>query len=121
MCFHVSDVSILVSHCPDLIDLDLSDCQEITMMGVESIATLRGLQHLSLSRCYGIEPESYAMLANMQSLRFLELFSLFKESSVKNLMAAIPNVEINKMPFSSIARPTVGNLRSSIWGQRVRD
>lgn len=30
-------------------------------------------------------------------------------------------VEINKFKFSSVARPTVGLRRSSIWNMRVRD
>lgn len=30
-------------------------------------------------------------------------------------------VNINKFKFSSVARPTVGARRSSIWGQCVRD
>lgn len=79
------------------------------------------MQHLGLSRCYGIEPPTYTILAGHKSLKYLDLFSLFKESSLRQLSSNLPGIELNKFPFSAIARPTVGNKRSSIWLQRVRD
>ena len=110
-----------MSRCPRLVDLDLSDSQDITMASIESITTLNNLQHLALSRCYAVQPVSYALLAGMRRLQFLEVFSVFKESSLKNLAATIPGVGINKFYFSAVARPTVGDKRSSIWAVRVRD
>ena len=117
----ISDVEVIVSRCPRLIDLDLSDSQDITMASIESITTLNNLQHLALSRCYSVQPLSYALLSGMRCLRYLEVFSVFKESSLKNLAATIPGVEINQFYFSAVARPTVGVRRSSIWTVRVRD
>lgn len=111
----------MCSRCPDLFDLDLSDSQVITMLAVESIASLESLQHLSLSRCYAVEPQAYSILAGMKSLKYLELFSLFKESSVETLKNLLPGVQINQFPFSAVGRPTVGGKRSSIWGKRVRN
>jgi F-box and leucine-rich repeat protein 1 (S-phase kinase-associated protein 2) len=113
-------VEVIVSRCPRLIDLDLSDCQDITM-AIESITTLTNLQHLALSRCYSLEAATYALLGNMRSLRYLEVFSFFKESALKTLKSTLPGVEINQFYFSAVARPTVGIRRSTIWTARVRD
>ncbi|CAG7833265.1 unnamed protein product [Allacma fusca] len=113
-------VEVIVSRCPRLIDLDLSDCQDIVMC-IESITTLTNLQHLALSRCYSLDHLSYATLGNMKSLRYLEVFSFFKETSLKTLKATLPGVEINQFYFSAVARPTVGIRRSTIWNVRVRD
>jgi len=116
-----STASLIPSKTPNLIDLDLSDNQELTIKTVQEITNLKCLQHLSFSRCYSIEPFAYSLLTSLNNLRYLEIFSLFKESSLKNLAVCFGNkVEINQFPFSSIARPTVGRLRSSIWGKRVK-
>lgn len=102
-------------------ELDISDSQEVQAKSLEYIMKLSHLHHLSLSRCYGIEAPSYPILAGHKSLKYLDLFSLFKESAIRHLNTNLPGIEINKYPFSGIARPTVGQKRSSIWLQRVRD
>lgn len=115
------DVELIASRCPKLIELDISDSQEVQEKSIEHFLRLTYLQHLGLSRCYGILPVHYQSLASHKSLKYLDLFSLFKENSLRSLSLNLPGIEINKFPFSAIARPTVGNKRSSIWLQRVRD
>ncbi|XP_008547550.1 S-phase kinase-associated protein 2 isoform X1 [Microplitis demolitor] len=115
------DVKILTDSCPDLVELDLSDCTLLTIISVQSILNLTQLEHLSLSRCYSISPSSYLRLAFMPSLSFLDVFGLMSEPMFKNLQNNGSGTEINKFLYSSIARPTVGVRRTSIWGLRVRD
>ena len=61
------------------------------------------------------------LLGNILTLLALDVFGMLKESALVQLHEALPNIEINKFPFSSIARPTTGVRRTSIWGLRVRD
>jgi F-box and leucine-rich repeat protein 1 (S-phase kinase-associated protein 2) len=46
---------------------------------------------------------------------------MLKENAIQHLCDRLPNIQVNKYPFSSIARPTTGIRRTSIWGLRVRD
>lgn len=52
---------------------------------------------------------------------FLDVFGLMSEDELNDLKNGIPEVAINQFPFSSVARPTVGLRRTSIWGLKVRD
>jgi F-box and leucine-rich repeat protein 1 (S-phase kinase-associated protein 2) len=52
---------------------------------------------------------------------YLDVFNLMSEQSIANLQDNLPEVDVNKFLFSSVARPTVGIRRTSIWGLRVRD
>ena len=88
---------------------------------LESICDgLKSLESLSTSRCYGIPPPTFLILKT-SSVRYLNLFGSLKEAALAELKKFLPNVEINKFLFSSIARPTVGIKRTSIWILRVRD
>ncbi|CAG2065328.1 unnamed protein product [Timema podura] len=115
------DVKELVDGCPDLVELDMSDCISLTAETISQVCQLSKLEHLALSRCYSIPRSAYLELASVSSLQFLDVFSLLAEHSLSGLQRALPEVEINKFLFSSIARPTVGIRRTSIWGLRVRD
>ncbi|ODM94041.1 S-phase kinase-associated protein 2 [Orchesella cincta] len=114
-------VAMIASRCPKLLELDVSDSQEMSGKSIEHILKLKNLQHLGLSRCYGVDPPYYSHLSCCKHLKYLDLFSLFKETSIRQLSSTLPGIEINKYLFSAVARPTVGNKRSSIWLQRVRD
>ena len=57
------DIKCLVTSCPNLAELDLSDCQSLTNTSVEMIANnLKNMRHLAFSRCYSIMPSSYLYL-----------------------------------------------------------
>ncbi|XP_015115202.1 S-phase kinase-associated protein 2 isoform X2 [Diachasma alloeum] len=116
------NVRDLVATCPDLVELDLSDCTLLTIRAINSFLTLHQLEHLSLSRCYGIPlSSSYARLTHMPSLLYLDIFGLMTDAALKSFQANCNSTEINKFLYSSVARPTVGVRRTSIWGLRVRD
>lgn len=117
----ISDVKDLVKSCPDMIELDLSDCTMLTMNTVRSLLDLSKLEHLSLSRCYGIPPSTYVTLAYMPSLLYLDVFGVIPEPVLKTLQVTCGETQLNKYLYSSVARPTVGVRRTSIWGLRVRD
>ena len=54
------DIQNLVTSCPNLIELDLSDAQSITSESVRIIANgLPKIEYLAFSRCYSITPSSY--------------------------------------------------------------
>ncbi|XP_011310534.1 S-phase kinase-associated protein 2 isoform X2 [Fopius arisanus] len=116
------DVKDIVANCPDLVELDLSDCTLLTINAINSFLNLHQLEHLSLSRCYGIPlSSSYAKLTQMASLRYLDIFGLMTDAGLRSFQANCNSTEINKFLFSSVARPTVGVRRTSIWALRVRD
>ncbi|XP_076387670.1 S-phase kinase-associated protein 2 isoform X3 [Megachile rotundata] len=115
------NVKDLVKSCPDMVELDLSDCTMLTMSTVRCILDLSKLEHLSLSRCYGIPPSAYVKLAYMPSLLYLDVFGLIPEPVQKTLQVTCGETQLNKFLYSSVARPTVGVRRTSIWGLRVRD
>ena len=93
----------------------------MTSAALESISSgLQQLDILSTSRCYSITPATYLVL-KYSSVKFLNIFGSLKGSAEKELERYLPKIEINKLLFSSIARPTVGIKRSSIWDIRVRD
>lgn len=111
----------LVLRCTRLVELDLSDCTMLTINTVHSLLTLSELEHLSLSRCYSIPTAMYMRLSLMTRLRFLDVFGVMTEEALKTVQVKCEGVEINKFLYSSVARPTVGVRRTSIWGLRVRD
>ncbi|KAL0130740.1 hypothetical protein PUN28_002395 [Cardiocondyla obscurior] len=116
------NVKDLSKRCPDIIELDLSDCAMLTMNTVHNLLNFSKLEHLSLSRCYSIPQSAYIRLAHMPCLLYLDVFGLMSDSVLKLLQATCyREPEINKYLYSSVARPTVGIRRTSIWGLRVRD
>lgn len=115
-------VAQLVKACPKLTELDISDATEISAASIDLLSQLGNLEHLSISRCYNISSSSVVLkLAVIPSLRYLDLFGLVAEKNMPNLRRSLPSIKINKFVFSSIARPTVGIRRTSIWGLRSRD
>lgn len=113
----------LVSNCSNLRELDLSDCTGISGRSVQYIVQLGELNFLALSRCYFIPYRALLLLKSIRSLMYLDvhgghIVTAELETIQKSLGSG---VNINKFKFSSVARPTVGPRRSSIWGLRVRD
>ncbi|RZF40295.1 hypothetical protein LSTR_LSTR012598 [Laodelphax striatellus] len=111
----------LIDRCRDLVYLDLSDCTKISEPTLEAIvAKLTKLQQLSISRCYKIIPQSYTTLESMPKLSILNIFGLLNVRQLEMLKKCL-GIDINKTKFSTIARPTVGIRRTSIWGLKTRD
>ncbi|XP_013406968.1 S-phase kinase-associated protein 2 isoform X2 [Lingula anatina] len=120
----LSDENVLqlVTTCPHLRELDLSDSTFLSPAAVECVAdNLRGLEYVAFSRCYQIPPNTFVCLNHLVTLLALDVFGMMKESSLENLRESMSQIEINKYHFSSIARPTTGIRRTSVWGLRVRD
>ncbi|KAK9871829.1 hypothetical protein WA026_014285 [Henosepilachna vigintioctopunctata] len=117
------DVAALVCSCPNLRELDLSDCTALTGEAIKQITALEDLNFLALSRCYAISYRSLLVLKKMLSLSFLDVHGGYIDEEELNYVqeGLGARVNINKFKFSSIARPTVGLRRSSIWNMRVRD
>lgn len=65
----------------------------------------------------------FRTLNKLSSLVYLDLHGGFLDpEELKVIQNALGGkVQLNKFKFSSVARPTVGPRRSSIWGLRVRD
>lgn len=63
----------------------------------------------------------YSELRNMPSLLYLDIFGMLTEAALSVLEQTFSNISINKFLHSSVARPTVGTRRTSIWGLRTRD
>ncbi|XP_055534037.1 S-phase kinase-associated protein 2 [Wyeomyia smithii] len=119
----MSDAALnkLITRCPDLLELDLSDCTQLSSEAITVVCKLKKLEYLSLSRCYNINVTSYLSLSELHSLLFLDVFGLLSDQAIAMLQTSFPGVGINKFMHSSVARPTVGTRRTSIWGLRTRD
>lgn len=63
------------------------------------------------------------MLKKLPNLLYLDIHGGYIEATemkeIQKELGAL--VQINQFKFSSIARPTVGMHRSSIWNMRVRE
>uniref|UniRef100_A0A914UHK4 F-box domain-containing protein n=1 Tax=Plectus sambesii TaxID=2011161 RepID=A0A914UHK4_9BILA len=113
------DIATLIKTCSNLIELDISDSPTVTSTALDAlIVKLPTLRTLCVSRCYGIEPVSYTTCGR---LAVLNIFGCVTEEGYDLLRGRLPNTKINADLFSTIARPTVGVRRTSIWDQRVRD
>ncbi|XP_077593228.1 S-phase kinase-associated protein 2 [Stigmatopora nigra] len=122
----LDDVKVLVTRCPNIHALDLSDSTQLMSDCFLVLCELKHLQHLSLSRCYHIH---IAALTNLRktfpTLHYLDVFGLVNDSHLTSLRKESPGICINSLPFSAIARPTpaniVGNFGShSMWNRKVR-
>jgi len=115
-------VEELVGRCSNIRELDVSDATQITVAALNFIAdNLLRLESLSTSRCYAITPTSYLILINCPSLLNLNVYGLLKEEALNQLKEQLSGITMNNCPLSSVARPTVGIKRSSLWNLRVRD
>lgn len=70
-----------------------------------------------------IEVIIFRLLKNLRSLAYLDVHGGHIDTAELKIVQEElgTKVHINKFKFSSVARPTVGPRRSSIWGQSVRD
>ncbi|XP_069348393.1 S-phase kinase-associated protein 2 isoform X2 [Eulemur rufifrons] len=116
-----SDVSTLVRRCPNLVHLDLSDSVMLKNDCFQEFYQLNYLQHLSLSRCYDIIPETLLELGEIPTLKTLQVFGIVPDGTLQLLKEALPHLQINCSHFTTIARPTIGNKKNQeIWGIKCR-
>ncbi|EDV92620.1 GH18735 [Drosophila grimshawi] len=114
-------VVTLQKRCPQLLELDLSDCNSLTPTALAAIMKFNSLEYLSVSRCYLIPAAKFIELKNMTSLTYLDIFGMLSDAAMEVLEKQMPKISINKFIHSSVGRPTVGTRRTSIWGMRTRD
>nr|1FQV_A Chain A, SKP2 [Homo sapiens]1FQV_C Chain C, SKP2 [Homo sapiens]1FQV_E Chain E, SKP2 [Homo sapiens]1FQV_G Chain G, SKP2 [Homo sapiens]1FQV_I Chain I, SKP2 [Homo sapiens]1FQV_K Chain K, SKP2 [Homo sapiens]1FQV_M Chain M, SKP2 [Homo sapiens]1FQV_O Chain O, SKP2 [Homo sapiens]2ASS_B Chain B, S-phase kinase-associated protein 2 [Homo sapiens]2AST_B Chain B, S-phase kinase-associated protein 2 [Homo sapiens] len=116
-----SDLSTLVRRCPNLVHLDLSDSVMLKNDCFQEFFQLNYLQHLSLSRCYDIIPETLLELGEIPTLKTLQVFGIVPDGTLQLLKEALPHLQINCSHFTTIARPTIGNKKNQeIWGIKCR-
>ncbi|KAH8292147.1 hypothetical protein KR054_006317 [Drosophila jambulina] len=116
-----SHVATLQRRCPQLLELDLSDCNSLTPEAIPAIMKFKMLEYLSVSRCYLIPATRFIELKGMPSLTYLDIFGVLSDAAMEVLEKQMPKMGINKFIHSSVSRPTVGTRRTSIWGLRTRD
>uniref|UniRef100_A0A2K5M7D6 S-phase kinase associated protein 2 n=6 Tax=Cercopithecinae TaxID=9528 RepID=A0A2K5M7D6_CERAT len=115
------DLSTLVRRCPNLVHLDLSDSVMLKTDCFQEFFQLNYLQHLSLSRCYDIIPETLLELGEIPTLKTLQVFGIVPDGTLQLLKEALPHLQINCSHFTTIARPTIGNKKNQeIWGIKCR-
>ncbi|XP_037091352.1 S-phase kinase-associated protein 2-like [Pollicipes pollicipes] len=103
-------------------ELDLSDATSIGQGAFDAMMQyLSAIENIGFSRCYNIPAMNCVQLGQLSTLKRMEVYNCFNEAGVETLRRALPKLQINTQPFSEVARPTVGNRRTSIWEQRVRD
>lgn len=115
------NVATLFRTCPNLEELDLSDNPELTEKTLDSIIIAgqsRKLHVLTLSRCYNIEPIRFITLGFLQ---VLNVYGCVTSDGVEVLQNRLSKTFINRSPIGTIAKPTVGEHLTSIWGKQTRD
>ncbi|XP_051907829.1 S-phase kinase-associated protein 2 [Hippocampus zosterae] len=117
----LDDVKVLVTRCPDIHTLDLSDSAQLMADCLPALSGLPRLQHLSLSRCYHIHVAALSDLGKtFPALRYLEVFGLVNDGHLSSLRKESPGVSINGMPFSAVARPTPAGASHGMWDRKIR-
>ncbi|XP_014258368.1 S-phase kinase-associated protein 2 [Cimex lectularius] len=115
-------VITLIKRCPDIEELDISDCLEVTTASVNALSeSLYRLRSLSISRCYKIDPLALTVLSSLPNLESINAFRQITMANLAILETRLPGVRFNKDFLSTIARPCTGIRRTSIWKIRVRD
>nr|XP_046230678.1 S-phase kinase-associated protein 2 [Scatophagus argus] len=116
-------VKVLVTRCPHIQTLDLSDS---TLLMADSFAVLKQLKHLlhlSLSRCYHIHLAALNDLGKMvPTLYLLDVFGIVLNSHLASLKKEMPHVSINSRPFSFVARPTPASrlCDRTMWNRKCQ-
>uniref|UniRef100_UPI0037E8094B S-phase kinase-associated protein 2 n=1 Tax=Semicossyphus pulcher TaxID=241346 RepID=UPI0037E8094B len=123
----LDDVKVLVTRCPNIQILDLSDSTLLMADSFQVLKQLKYLLHLSLSRCYHIHLAALTDLGQMfPLLSLLEVFGLVLDSHLASLKKELPRIHINSRPFSSIARPTPATRLAgpvsdrAMWNRKCR-
>ncbi|XP_053313933.1 S-phase kinase-associated protein 2 isoform X2 [Spea bombifrons] len=118
----LSDVETLVTRCPELTSLDLSDSVMLTADCFAVLRQLLHLQHLGLSRCYQICPATLLEMGKAMPLKTLSVFGIVTDSSLQLLKESLPHIKINCSFFSTVARPTTGPNKKNkdIWGLKCK-
>ncbi|XP_072173268.1 S-phase kinase-associated protein 2-like [Diadema setosum] len=112
------DVTVLVSRCKSLVELDLSDSTVLTNHALAAITeSLAELRHLSLSRCYDIPHYAFVSVTEINTMKALDVFGLLQPPQLERLKVQMPKIVINSYPYSSIGRPTFSSKQPRhIWG-----
>ncbi|XP_068561574.1 S-phase kinase-associated protein 2 isoform X2 [Cebidichthys violaceus] len=119
----LDDVKVLVTRCPLIQTLDLSDSTLLMADSFPVLKQLKGLLHLSLSRCYHIHLAALTDLdKTFPTLGLLDVFGIVSGSHLSSLKKEMPCVGINSRPFSSVARPTPasGPVGYFMWNRKCR-
>ena len=115
-----SDVSTLVGRCPNLVYLDLSDHVMLKNDCFPEFYKLSYLQHLSLSQCYDIIPETLLELGETPTLKTLRVFGIVLDGTLQLLKEALPHL-VNCPHFTIITRQIIGNKENQeIWAIKSR-
>ncbi|GIY22915.1 s-phase kinase-associated protein 2 [Caerostris extrusa] len=113
---------VIFNRCPNLLELDISDCPLISELALEvMVKQCSKLRELHSSRSYHIPAYCNRHLKNLNDFKELDIFCTLTDKSLNALRKLMPEVSFNQNMFSTIARPTTGIRRTSIWGLRVRD
>ncbi|KAL0965687.1 hypothetical protein UPYG_G00284470 [Umbra pygmaea] len=119
--FTMEDLKDLVERCPNLVNLDLSDSVLITTSSFPILQQLKSLKHLALSRCYQFHPAALADFEKFPELQTLEVFGLVQDTYFPILCESLPQLKINTLPFSGVARPAEASRRDrTMWGMACR-
>lgn len=119
----LDDVKVLVTRCPRIQTLDLSDSTLLMADSLPVLRQLKDLLHLSLSRCYHIHLAALTDLdKTLPVLSLLDVFGIVSGSHLSSLKKEMPRVTINSRPFSSIARPTPASTPAGcfMWNRKCR-
>lgn len=104
--FLFSVLEKIVNRCPQLFELDLSDCTGLTPKAINALATLVNIDHLSITHCNINSLDDVRFLCHRTNLGFLDIFHLDR-NFIKILKDIFPKIKYNKYRLPSTARPTL--------------
>lgn len=115
-------VGDVVRKCPNLVELDLSDCVLLSEDLMPVLKNLKKLEHLAISRCYKLQIADIALvfflhitnaysidmvnltnilinffrfLATLPSLQCVDIFGLVTHETLPNFQCLLPKIQIN--------------------------
>ncbi|EFO86817.1 CRE-SKPT-1 protein [Caenorhabditis remanei] len=112
-------VDAFSSKADNITDLDLSDNGQLGDAVVATImARFPKLTHLSLNRCYAMDPNIIVHLNIKPSLIFLNVHGCITENNMKLFLQMCDRLKCNTQLFNFTAKPTSNNA-PFIWGHNM--
>uniref|UniRef100_A0A2H1VC74 SFRICE_011414 n=1 Tax=Spodoptera frugiperda TaxID=7108 RepID=A0A2H1VC74_SPOFR len=111
----------LVDRCPRLLELDVSDCGQLTVASISSFLKLQRLEHLAVNRCYSIPVTSLTQLSRMPHLQYLDVWGLLQSHCLSSFRASIPHITVNAFMFSFFGKILSSNTESGIVPKTFND
>ncbi|CAD5215301.1 unnamed protein product [Bursaphelenchus xylophilus] len=97
-------VELLLNRCGNLVELDVSDCPNLTHGLIDHFNLHPSLKILSICRCYSINPEA---LLNLDGMSVLNIYGCVTDEGVPVVKRRLRDTIVNLSPLINIAQPSI--------------